>query len=119
MDKSGSNSVNLKSIGFPAAYFISGTLLIEILNEWAPFNIAFGVGMGFCFLISLLSKLKMGTVLILSVLYCLLILLDNSLSIYWISDVKQSDWMAVAGSGVIFSVPGILGSIVNRLFRIF
>ena len=103
---------------YTAAYMLSGSGLIEILQWWVPFKLAFAMGMALCFLIAFFSKMKIRSVAILSGLYCLLLYLDNHFSIYWISDRKQFDWIAVIGSGVLFSMPGIFASIVSKLMRV-
>jgi hypothetical protein len=94
-----------KILWFPVAYMVSGSMFIEILKWWVPFKLAYAMGMALCFLIVFYSKMKMQSVVILGGLYCLLHFLDNYFSIYWISDQKQSDLIAVLGSAVLFSIP--------------
>lgn len=103
---------------YTAAYMLSGSRLIEILQWWVAFKLAFAMGMALSFLIAFVSKLKMSSIVIVSGLYCLLLYLDTHFSVFWISDRKQFDWIAVIGSGVLFSLPGIFASIISSLVRV-
>ena len=111
--------MSLRTIVFLSVYWIFGLVLVKVLNCWVPFKLAIAIGMILCFLVSFVSKLKLSSILFLSVLECFLLYLDNVFSLHWISEVKQSDWIAVIGSGVIFSVPGILASVLLNKSKVF